>query len=69
LQSGFIDLFGSGKTNLVVSEIEDGVVWADENITQDPQWSTWWRDIDSKETTDAFSLTSGGDLKRHKQRM
>lgn len=64
-----IILFGGGKSNLIVSKIENGVVRTNENISQDPQWSTWWRDIETKETTDTFCLTSRGNLIEHKQRM
>ena len=55
-------LFGGGESDSIVTKIENSVVWADEDITQDPQRTTWCWNIDTKETADAFSLSHGGNL-------
>ena len=42
---GFYQLLGFSESNTVISMIKNCVVWSNENISQNPQWPTWRRDI------------------------
>jgi len=52
-------LGGSGEANLLVAVVKDGVVRADEDITEDPDGLG---EIDAHETGDALSLGASGNL-------
>lgn len=46
-------LLCNGESNAIVSEIELSVVFADENVAEDPQRAVWWRNVDSHESRQA----------------
>lgn len=50
--------FGFSKAHPVVVTIEDCVVLADENVSQNPQGPGRWRDVQSHEATQTNSLPS-----------
>ena len=52
------DLNGGGESDFLVSEVVDGVVTSDEDVTKDPQWTSRFRNIHSNETRKAGSRSS-----------
>lgn len=44
---------GLGETDAVVAEVENRVVFADEDVAQDPQRSGRWRNVEADESEDA----------------
>jgi len=55
-------LNGFGPSDLVVSEIEDGGVGGDEDITQDVLGSDVGGEVEASESREAFGLAQRGDL-------
>lgn len=53
-------LLACGKPNLVLAEVEDRVIFSNENVTKDPERTSG--DIDTDETAQAHGLTSLGHL-------
>ena len=46
-----------GKTDSVISVIENRVVTTDKNVAQDPEWAGRCRDVQSKESRNASRYT------------
>lgn len=55
-------LFGLGEAHSVVVPIEDGVVLADEHVSQDPQGPGGGGDVQAHEAAQAHGLSSLTDL-------
>jgi hypothetical protein len=55
LRWSYLLLDGSGETDLLVGKVEDGVVGADEDVTEDVEGSRGGGDVEAHETTDALS--------------
>ena len=53
----------SGKSDAVVVEIESGVIFAHENISQNPERPGRWRNVHSHEPGDALSLAKFHQLR------
>lgn len=53
-----LDLNGLSKAHLVVLTVKQGVVRPNEHITQNPQWTSRRRDIQSHESTQTDFTTS-----------
>ena len=52
-----IAVFRLRKADTVVAEVELGVVFADEDVAQDPQRASRGRDVQTDETTQAHGYT------------
>ena len=50
-------LFEWCESNSVIIKVKCGIVVSHEGISQNPKWSSWWRNIHSHKCRDTLSLT------------
>lgn len=55
------------KPNSAVTIVELCVVFSNENISQNPQWPNWFRNINAHKSTEANSLAQLRNLKFEKE--
>jgi hypothetical protein len=53
----FLSLLGLGKANTVLAFVENGVIWANEDVTKNPQRTRWRCHIHTHEATHAHGDT------------
>ena len=55
-------LLGECETQSLLAKVEDGVVFSEEDVTQNPKWAAWSGDINSGHAKEADGLAERGDL-------
>ncbi len=60
-------LLGLCESDSVLAKIEQRVIWSNEHITKNPQWTTWRWDINADEPTETDCLAHLWDLDESKK--